>query len=62
MGKTTLTPREHFEELVRRMRRHQRAYFRSRDPRDLNRSKELESKVDAYLGGRMSRDLFDEGE
>lgn len=36
-------------ELVKRMRDHQDAYFRSRDKRDLHRAKDLEYQVDAEV-------------
>lgn len=38
-----------FEQLVSEMRNAQREYFRTRDKEVLQRSKELERKVDAYL-------------
>jgi hypothetical protein len=43
------TTMKEFIELVREMRNAQRAYFRTRSKDALNRSKELERKVDNYL-------------
>ena len=38
-----------FIELVREMRNAQREYFKTRDKKVLQRSKELERKVDSFL-------------
>lgn len=40
-----------FVELVEKMRTAQRAYFKSRDARDLRESKQLELLVDSMIGG-----------
>ena len=42
-----------FIELVREMRDAQKEYFRTRDKNVLQRSKELERKVDTYISQRV---------
>lgn len=42
-----------FIELVREMRDAQKEYFRNRDKNVLQRSKELERRVDAYISQRV---------
>ena len=42
-----------FIELVRQMREAQKEYFRTRDKNVLQRSKELERKVDTYISQRV---------
>lgn len=53
-----MTDRE-FEDAVREMRRHQKAFFATRSTVELRRSKILESKVDTELELRAKRDDYD---
>jgi hypothetical protein len=47
-----------FEDLVREMRSAQRAYFATRSAIDLQKSKQLERKVDEFLSGQTSIPLI----
>ena len=44
-----------FRELVHKMRKAQKQYFKSRDRRDLQKAKELEKEVDDFLSRHFQK-------
>ena len=44
-----------FRELVHKMRKAQKQYFKSRDRRDLQKAKELEKEVDDFLSRQFQK-------